>query len=96
MLECFADLDRLDMLEALLIGWLRSPSALSLNKEVDVETPDWNDILAKTLNNSTTTVEASDDLDAFGRDDARSLRPSNGCSSLTFSSSIPLYGVVSF
>jgi hypothetical protein len=70
MLECFADLDRLDMLEALLIGWFHSPSSLSNDLrgeegDKDVETPDWNDALARTLKISNSAVEPSDDLNAF-------------------------------
>ena len=70
MLECFADLDRLDMLEALLIGWLSSPSSLFHNLKgekgrKDVEALDWSHALARTLNEVDDAVKASDDIDAF-------------------------------
>ena len=66
MVECFSDLDRLDILEALLIGWLVSPSALIKSKKSHALTSlEWNEVISTSLGNDKTSVECDDDLKAF-------------------------------
>ena len=61
MIICFADLDRLDVVEALLMEWLiRNLNLKQSGSDESTNTTDWNEVLGKSLQDNKSTIEGNE------------------------------------